>query len=178
MPFENITTIEGWSTALKDLLDRARSATERQERFDISIALTDFQIASMAPDPGDADQVAAIHRFDAIAREAAEQVLIDEISERVQAIAGRAGDLAAAIKAFRARAEKNEQAAERLKLTPVVRAIRDATDLIESIREVRANLGDGDNNDKLRARLERLVKSVQDIRNALERGDADPATPA
>jgi hypothetical protein len=172
--FENITTIDGWSAALKELLDRARSATTQDDRLNISIELTDYQIASIPPDSTDAAQAAAIQQFDRIAREAAEKILIDDISERAQAIAGRAGELAAATKAFRAQAEKNERAAETLKLTPVTRAIKGATELIDSIREVRASLGAGEEADKLRERLERLVKSVQEFRNSLERGEADP----
>jgi hypothetical protein len=175
MAFDNITTIDGWSAALKELLDRALTTKEHDDRMNISIELTDYQIASMPPDPTNTDQVAAIQQFDRIAREAAEKVLIDEISEHAQAITGRASDLAAATKAFRAHTEKNERVAEMMKLTPVVRAIKGATDLIDSVKDVRASLGSGEEADKLRARLDRLVKSVQDIRNALERGEADPA---
>jgi len=170
-----INTIAEWSDLLKSLLDRARSAKDHDDRVRISIELVDYQIASMPPDPNNAEEVAAIQQFDRIAREASEKVLIDEISERAQAIAGRASDLAAATKAFQARTQKNEQAAEALKLTPVVRAIKSATDLIASVKDIRTNLGNATETQELRDRLARLVKSVQDIRSALERGEGDPA---
>jgi len=170
MSFENITTVDGWSAALRELVDEARAAGDQTDRVDLSIRLTDYQIASRPPDPDDPEQQAAIAQFDRVARSVAEEVLIADIAERARAIARRAGELAEATKAFRQRATVNRRRAESIRLTPVKRVVVGANELIEAIGDVGSELGEGEDAEKLQAKLDRLVKAIQGVRDALETG--------
>lgn len=174
MDFSHISTMDEWSSALKELVDKARTADTHEKRIGVSIELTDYQVASTAPDPLNADQRATIRQFDRIAREISERVLIEDIGERNREIARQAGELAGVTKAFRERAEKNLRDADALKLNPIKRAITGANNLVESLMAVKDGLAGGEDAEKLRKRLESLVKSIQEMRNALKRNEASP----
>jgi len=156
-----ITGYEGWRDKLSELLDEAARAARESDidrRFGVSDRLLMFMRKSYPNDE-------SIRALDDIARQAAADLMMTTIEERLAAISQRTGQYLQLTKAFEARAAENEAAAASIRLEHVMNVIDSTTKTIESVRELKESLKDTAGDRKVAAMIDDTIEAIEKLRS-------------
>ncbi len=162
--WDDIRDFEGWKQKLGELLAEAAAACKSEDvepRFKLCQRLNDFVLQS-----GPNDE--KIRALDKIASAAASDLMRLTIEERLKAMVERNTELARLTKEFEAQAKVADQEAGAIRLEKARKAVFSLTDAVGAIKELGSAL-DEEKDADLAARLDRALKSIQDLRSLIER---------
>jgi phage-related protein len=132
-----------------------------EPRFKLCQRLNEFVLQSSPND----EQIRAL---DKIAAAVASDLMRLTIEERLKALVERSTELARLTKDFQAQADAAASAAGAIRLEKARKVILTLTDTVSAIKEFGNALEEGKDAD-LAARLDRAMKSIQDLRSLIER---------
>ncbi|HEB61131.1 MAG TPA: hypothetical protein ENJ06_04830 [Phycisphaeraceae bacterium] len=161
--WDNINSLEGWQNKLQSLLTESEAAARSDdidERLQMNRRLTEFILHSHPNTP-------EILRLDRIAEQARSGLMRATIEERLAELAARTGELARLNKQLRMEAEANEAIASSIRLEKATRVVKSITETIKDLHSF-ADALDSEDDEDLKKSMERLVASLQRIRNEVE----------
>lgn len=161
--WDEIRGLEGWKKKLDELLAEAAEACKCEDvepRFKLCRRLNEFVSQSSPND----EQIRALDR---IAAAVASDLMRLTIEERLKALVERSTELARLTKDFQAQADAASAEAGAIRLEKARKVAYALTDTVSAIKEFGNALEEKDA--ELAARLERAMKSIQDLRSLIER---------
>jgi hypothetical protein len=161
---EDIRGFEGWKKKLGELLAEAETACQCEDpepRFKLSRRLTEF-VEQSYPNDGQ------IRALDKIAAGLATDLMLNTIGERLKSLAQRNTELARLAKEFQAQADAAAASASSIRLEKARKVVLSLTDSVSAIKELGVALQE-EKEGELAARLEKALKSIQDLRSFIER---------
>jgi hypothetical protein len=162
--WDDIRGFEGWKKKLGELLAEAATAGKCEDvepRFKLCQRLNEFVVRS---GPND-EQIRAL---DKIAAAVASDLMRLTIEERLKALVERNTELARLAKEFQAQADAAASAAGAIRLEKARKVVLTLTDTVSAIKEF-GNALEEEKDADLAARLDRAMKSIQDLRSLIER---------
>ena len=160
--WEELQTYEDWADTLKDLLDNARKALEKNDAA-VRGATKRELITFVDESPN-----WLIRNLDDMAHEAIKDLGKADINEAITAIENRTVDLIRLTKSVKRIAEDAEEAASSLRLEKARRVADSSTNLVNAIKELRNELDSTGKDKKLENLGSAAIKAVQDLRAAVE----------
>jgi hypothetical protein len=162
--WDGIEGADQWHAKLVALLGDADAAArdgDDDARLAVSRHLTDFILHSWPNDD-------AIKAMDAIAKRAAQDLLLLTVQERVREIAGRTAELRQLGKEFAERAEAASARAAGIRLDKAHRVATTLTDSVHLLKDFRLEL-DQDGDADLVRNVDKAVATIQKLRALVER---------
>ena len=162
--WDDIHDFEGWNKKLGELLAEAATAGKCEDvepRFKLCQRLNEFVVRS-----GPNDE--KIRALDKIAGAVASDLMRLTIEERLKALVERNTELARLAKEFQAQADAAASAAGVIRLEKARKVVLTLTDTVSAIKEF-GNALEEEQDADLAARLDRAMKSIQDLRSLIER---------
>jgi hypothetical protein len=156
--------VDEWRQKLSDLVAQARSAAagdDRALRRSLSRKLTDFvedSPGSLGPD---------ILEMDRIAERAATDLLIQNIDERVDAIAQRSSEFVRLAKEMEARAAQATAAAQSIRLERAHAAVESLTRSVGVLLDLRSTLTSADDV-ALAGAIDQVLATIKSVRDQVE----------
>ena len=164
--WKNLKGVDAWLPELKQLLAEANEAAKKAEfepRLKVSQFLAGF-IQESWPQTPEMDQL------DDLAQQTVTSLMMADIDERLGAIVSRTTEHAKLTKDFEAVSERNESAADSIRLKSVQHLIDATTQTIASAKALARSL-DTSNIDekKMAALIEETVGAVEKLRSQVAR---------
>jgi hypothetical protein len=164
-----------WRTKLDTLLEEARTLAKANshpdDRRDLRDRLHKFILRNpdvLPDDPGSE----VFGEMDDIARGARDDLLLQEISSRIDRIAERTYELGELEKRTRARTALNEKAAKTLRLEKATQVVASLTASLNAIKDLKAQLESSPESEEdfteLAKQLGKALTTLQDLRNTVE----------
>jgi len=162
--WDNIKGLEQWSNKLGELLEAARQAAfdpDTDKRFGVSHRLNEFIRHSHPND-------AAIKTLDRIAGQAAQDLMLATIDERLREISGRTAEWLQIAKQFRDQAVEAGRRAAEIRLHKMHRVAVSLTESVHLLQDLRASLSDTEDPEFAR-NVAKAVETLQKLRQQIER---------
>lgn len=166
--------IKDWRDKLSALLDRANAIALNPDLLARRAVAKDLQafIMDNPPSVSTEPETAEFDEMDAIARKAHDALLLSVVEDRVAAIASRSAELAGLTRKVAAQTAANEKAARSLRLEKAIRVASTATETVNAIKELKAQIEDHPSTEQdfteLTKHLGIALQSLQDLRTAVE----------
>lgn len=160
--WEGLQTYEDWADTLKDLLENARKALEKDDAAARGAAKREL-ITFIDQSPN-----WLIRNLDDVAHEAIKDLGKADISEAITSIENRTVELIRLTKSMKSIAEDAEEAASSLRLEKARRVVDSSTSVVNAINELRNELDSTGNDKKLETLATAAIKAVQNLRGAVE----------
>ena len=160
--WEGLQTYEDWADTLKDLLENARKAIEKDDAAARGAAKREL-ITFIDESPN-----WLIRNLDDVAHEAIKDLGKGDISEAITSIENRTVELIRLTKSMKSIAEDAEEAAGSLRLEKARRVVDSSTNVVNAIKELRNELDSTGKDKKLETLANAAIKAVQDLRGAVE----------
>jgi hypothetical protein len=158
---------------IKDSLTAAGPAGSPAYAQAVDKAQRDFEAffkSTRAADLADPVEVAAVRAIDEIAFDLLVTLSLDELEGNIRKLEEGAAKLAKLGGALGAQAEINVKAAASIGLEPVKEAIDSLTEVVETVKELKANLSAADPDEaKVAAEIDKLVAQFETLRSAARR---------
>ncbi len=139
-----------------------RAAVDQAQRD-----LETFFKSTRAADLADPDEVAAVRAIDQLAFDLLVKLSLDELEGNIELIEDGAEKLSKLGAALGAQADSNVKAAASIGLKPVKDTIDSMTALVESVKNLKANLSAADPDEaKVAAEIDKLVAQFETLRTA------------
>ncbi|MBP1723017.1 MAG: hypothetical protein H6Q44_722 [Deltaproteobacteria bacterium] len=162
--WDNIQGFGGWREKLGELLAEAQKAAQNEDataRFRVSERLNQFVAESWPND----DKIQAL---DKVAVGAARGLMLSTLEERLKSLVDHNTELTTLTKMIQSQSEAAAASAKAIRLERVNKVLSTFTESVNAIRDFRTVLEKGPD-DELTARLERVMKAIQDLRRLVER---------
>jgi hypothetical protein len=155
---------DAWKAKLEELLrdaERAARAADDLPRLETSRRLTEFIMHSWPNDE-------TIKALDAIAKRAAQDLLLQTVHERVREIAGRTAELHLLAKQFAGLAEAASARAASIRLDKAHRVAQNLTEAVHVLKDFRLALDTAGDADLIRS-VDKAMETIQKLRGLVER---------
>lgn len=162
--WDNIEGFQQWSDKLGELLNAATQAAsnpDRDARFAVSSRLREFIDNSWPNDR-------AIRALDDIAVQAAKDLMLETIDQRLREIVGRTAEWQQIAKQFRDLSDAAGAQAASIRLEKAHRVAQSLTESVHLLQDLRASLGDT-SDPELARNLAKAVETLQRLRAQIER---------
>lgn len=162
--WDDIEGLQQWSEKLGELLEAARQAAldpDTDKRFGLSRRLTEFIQHSHPND-------AAIKALDRIAGQAAQDLMLATIDERLREISGRTAEWLQIAKQFRDQAAEADRRAAEIRLDKARKVAVSLTESVHLLQDLRTSLSDTDDPEFAR-NVAKAVETLQKLRAQIER---------
>jgi hypothetical protein len=160
--WKNLKGVDAWLPELKQLLAEAEAAATQpksEPRLKVAGLLAGF-IQESWP------QNAEMDRLDALAQETVNSLMLADIAARLGGIAGRTAEYAKLAKDLEAATERNQAAADAIRLQGIQQLIDATTQTIVSAKALVASLDPAKAGDKkIAALIEETVAAVEKLRS-------------
>jgi len=164
--WKNLKGVDAWLPELELLLAEASEAA-KQPAFEPRLRISQF-LAGFIQESW--PQTPEMDKLDALAQETVTSLMIGDIAQRLGAIAGRTTEYAKLAKDFAALVERNEAAADSIRLQGVQQLIDAATQTVVSARSLAATLDKSRAEDKkIAALIGETVRAVEKLRSEVAR---------
>jgi hypothetical protein len=160
--WEELQTYEDWADTLKDLMDNARKALEKNESAARGAAKREL-ITFIDESPN-----WLIRNLDDVAHEAIKDLGKADINEALAGLENRTVELIRLTKSVKSIAEDAEEVASSLRLEKARIVVDSSTNVVNAIKELRNELESTGKDKKLETLASVAIKSVQDLRAAIE----------
>lgn len=169
--FDAINTLVGWVEKLGELVRAGEEAVAARDEQAVARArerLFSYVLHSRPNSP-------EIRQLDNLANATRLSLFEAQVDWAIGRIAARTAEYADLRKTLLGMAADAEAAGASIRLRNVRRVIDGSSELVTSLMAVRDELAEGEDAEKLKGKIERVVKNIQDIRDALERREGlDP----
>ncbi|MBI5503653.1 MAG: hypothetical protein HY899_02555 [Deltaproteobacteria bacterium] len=161
--FDAIGDFDGWKAKLAELLAACEAAAAQNDigpRLAVSDRLTQFVLKSRPNTP-------EILALDDIANASRTALLFNTIDERLRSLSERSGELASLTKKLAVVTEAANAAASSVRLERANEVVATLTDAVRTLKDLRQSL-DGGTDEELIASIEKLIASMQSVRETVE----------
>lgn len=162
--WDNIEGFQQWSDKLGELLTAATQAAsdpDREARFAVSSRLREFIDHSWPNDQ-------AIRALDDIAMQAAKDLMLETIDQRLREIVGRTAEWQRVTKQFRDRAAAAAAQAASIRLEKAHRVAQALTESVHLLQDLKGSLSDADD-PEFAKNVAKAVETLQKLRAQIER---------
>ena len=160
--WKNLSGLTDWLPELQQLLADARAAAQQQAlkpRLDAAAYLTGF-IQESSPQTPDMD------RLDDLAAQAATDLMMATIDERLAAIVSRSAQYAKLEKDLTSAAERGEAAADAIRLKGIQGVIETTTQAVNAAKALASTLDESDPDEKkIAALIDKAVDAIEKLRS-------------
>lgn len=149
-----------WTASLDELLAAARGAVEAGDATQRAEVRTNL-LAFMEECPNGLG-------LDDLAYEAIRTLVRAEVGSAIQDVAERTADLVRLSRRLGEVATANRAAADAIRLTKVKKAVDSLSGAIVSVKDLKSSIEAGADGDKIRAAIDRTIRSIQSLRSKIE----------